>query len=413
MAEDRLRRGQHDVRGAEDFPSIGPSAGMPAGPLIGWLLCAMSWLTAFAAGLLAPVLPQMVRQFAQVPHVQARVSLVATAPALAVALVALLVGYLSDRVGHRRILLAGLLVYSIAGTAPVFMQSLDTIIASRFVMGIGEATTMSMSSALIALYFDGAERARWLSVQVASSNVVGLLILLSGGLIGRLSWRAPFLVYALPLILLLLAMRHLHQPEHRHSPREGGERWSTANIRAVAASCLLLMFATASIGALIVDFPFLFDSRGIADPAMVGLMVGVCAFGLTLGTALGGIATRLPRRPVQVGAFLLIACGFGLAAMTTSPWMAACWGAAAGLGIGVLIPPLLNHTMANAPPRSVGLVGGLWTTAVFVGQFAGPIGIELARQQLHSIDAAIRCAGIAAAALAGILLVSAARRGAV
>lgn len=356
---------------------------------LGWLLSAMGWLTTFAAGLLAPVLPQMVRQFASAPHVQVRVSLVATAPALAVALVAVATGLLGDRFGHRRILLLGLGLYTIAGTAPVLMNSLDAIIVSRFVMGLGEASAMAMSTALIALSFEPAPRARWLSFQVVSANVVGLVILLCGGLVGRLSWRAPFLVYALPLVLLWLAIGYVRQPPYRPAQGTVADRWTPRQIRVVAGSCLLQIFATMSIGVLIVDFPFLFDERGVKDPGAVGLLVGICALGVTLGAALGRTMIRLGTTVAQLASLALIAVGFELASLATAPGPTAAWGLVTGLGVGTLIPPLLDFTMGSAPRRAVGSVGGLWTTSIFVGQFAGPICILALRSLVGTLDAAI------------------------
>jgi MFS family permease len=89
---------------------------------------------------------------------------------LAVALLALPIGHLGDRFGRRRVLLVGLLAYGAAGIAPFWIHSLDAIIVTRFVVGVGEAIAMALSMALIAMSFTGALRQRWLAVQVASAN---------------------------------------------------------------------------------------------------------------------------------------------------------------------------------------------------------------------------------------------------
>jgi MFS family permease len=176
------------------------------GPLHGAVLAMMSWLTVIASGILSPVLPKIAAQFAGTRYLDLKIGFVATMPALAVALLALPIGHLGDRVGARRVLLVGLLAYGIAGIAPLWIDSLDAIIVMRLAVGVGEAAAMALSTALIAMSYSGSLRRRWLAIQVASANVMGVLTLFAGGFIGRMSWRAPFIAYAFAFVLFLLAL---------------------------------------------------------------------------------------------------------------------------------------------------------------------------------------------------------------
>src|SRR6266702_5883798 len=104
----------------------------------GILLVMTCWCTVLASGLLSPVLPQIAYRFADMPHVELLVGLVATMPALMVSLSAIPMGWLADRLGHRNVLFGALLLYGITGIVPFSLTGIWAIIATRAVVGLGE-----------------------------------------------------------------------------------------------------------------------------------------------------------------------------------------------------------------------------------------------------------------------------------
>ncbi len=121
------------------------------GMVQGILLVTACWCTVLAAGLWSPVLPQMAAHFAGTPHIDLLVGFVATMPALSVAVLAIPFGRLADRIGQRRVLLGGLVIYGLAGIIPFWLGALRSIILARLAVGIGEAAVMTASTALILL----------------------------------------------------------------------------------------------------------------------------------------------------------------------------------------------------------------------------------------------------------------------
>ena len=374
----------------------------------GVVLAMLAWLTVIASGILSPVLPKIAAHFAGASHLELKIGLVATMPALAVALLALPIGTLADRVGHRRVLLIGLIAYGLAGIAPFWIDSLEAVIAARFLVGVGEAAAMAMSTALIAIYFDGADRQRWLAVQVASANVVGVLTLFAGGFIGRMSWRAPFLAYAFSLLLFLLALLFIRQPVRSAPPpgSTGAVRLEGAELRAVAVKCALLMAVTLSIAVIIIELAFLLTERGVTDPAALGLGIGGSAAGIAVGATLTGALVRAQSRHMLAIGYGLIGIGFIAMAQPLSPALTVAAGAIAGLGCGAAIPSLLAATMAEASPSTMGTVSGLWTAAIFVGQFAAPPVILLLKSLTGSLASAILVVGAVAATLSLIVWIT-------
>src|SRR4051795_11412028 len=136
-----------------------------AGPAQLALLLAGSCLAVLGAVLIAPVLPKMEDHFAGVAGADVLVPIVLTIPALVIGLTAPFAGLVIDAIDRKRLLIVALLVYAVAGTAPLYLDSLGTIIASRAVVGLCEAAIMTCCTTLIADYWSGPRRSRYLGLQ--------------------------------------------------------------------------------------------------------------------------------------------------------------------------------------------------------------------------------------------------------
>jgi MFS family permease len=373
----------------------------------GLVLVSVTWLAVVAAGVLAPVLPEMARHFAGAPMLDLMIGFVATIPALAVALFSMPIGRLSDKTGARRILVVGMSGYGLAGMLPLLLDSLPAIVASRFLVGIFEAAVMTASTTLIGVYFSGLQRDRWLAVQVASTNVMGVVVVLVGGLAGEHGWRVPFFTYAIAIVLLLPVLLVTHEPDrgvaHRAVPAAAvmARGWR----RALAIRCAQTFFVSVSVYTLIVQMSFLLAERGVTSPATIGMGISFGAGGVALGSIANTLMLAIPAQRRLLVSQLLMAAGFAAVALDQAfAWM--CAGAlAAGLGAGCAVSTLLCNAVAGVPLSLKGRAAGAWTAAMFFGQFLNPpIFILLVRLGGSYGNAflvyALICAAIAAGAAA-------------
>jgi MFS family permease len=291
-----------------------------------------------------------------------------------VALFSVPIGQLSDRIGARRILVVGMSGYGLAGIMPLWLDSLPAIVASRFLVGVFEAAVMTASTTLISLYFTGLGRDRWLAVQVASTNVMGVIVVLIGGLAGEHGWRAPFFAYAIAIVLLLPVILVTYEPgrvskgEVRSFDAAPEPSW----IRLVAVRCALTFFVSVTVYTLIVQFGFLLVERGVTDPSTIGLGISFGAGGVALGSIANTAMLAIPSRYRLLASYVLIAGGLGIVALN-SGFVAMCLGAlGAGLGAGCTVSTLLCITVADVPAALKGRATGAWTAAMFLGQFLNP-----------------------------------------
>jgi MFS family permease len=202
--------------------AVDPATGRPAGRVQAVVLLLSSCMSVLGAVLLAPVLPAIQDAFAGTPGVEALTPVVLTAPALVIGLTAVFAGRVVDRLGRKRLLVGSLVLYGLAGTAPLWLSSLQLIVASRVLVGLTEAAVMTCCTTLLADYFHGAKRDRILGLQTVYTTVAATVLFGLGGALGAHSWRTPFWLYTVSLPLAVLAARYVWQPAPRAASPRGG-----------------------------------------------------------------------------------------------------------------------------------------------------------------------------------------------
>jgi DHA1 family bicyclomycin/chloramphenicol resistance-like MFS transporter len=135
-------------------------------------------------------------------------------------------GLISDRLGRLPVLYVGLGLFAIGAIASATANSIDTMLAGRFVQGIGAAPAIVLSRAIVRDISSGKAAARLMSLMTMIFTVAPVIAPSIGALlVSQLGWRAPFvLVIALAFVILLLIRINLtetHQPgENQHPVRQ-------------------------------------------------------------------------------------------------------------------------------------------------------------------------------------------------
>jgi MFS family permease len=322
-----------------------------------WVLIMCSWLGVMASQVISPVLPTITEVFKGTPYINALVSFVASGQSLFVALLAPLFGALGDRTGHKRVLFFATLFYGAAGSAPLWLPTLQLIAASRAVVGIAESAAITCSTALLGLYFSGRTRERYLALQTGSATLVAILVNVVGGALGDHSWRYPFGVYGFALLLIPLVGLLLWEPRQHH------ETQAAADAAAVTGDepfrwgkllwiCLVTLFGMTAFMLIVVQTGFLLTERGLSSPRLIGLWTSVAMMANPVGALFFGL---LPWRPatklsLTFGGF---AVGFFIMAFIPT-WQATIVGAAiAYVGAGMLLPTTIAWGLSDCPLRSV------------------------------------------------------------
>ena len=150
-------------------------------------------------------------------------------------------GSLADRIGRKRLLLIGVIIFILASVWAGLTDSASELIAARVIQGVGGAMVLPTTLSLVNANFQGKERGIAFAVWGATiGGMVAVGPVLGGWLATDFSWRWAFMIN-LPLGILILIGLFMFVPESKSPQRAGG-------IDLVGAVLSVIMFATLVFG---------------------------------------------------------------------------------------------------------------------------------------------------------------------
>jgi MFS family permease len=340
-------------------------------------------LSVMAALFVAPIAPKIAETYGATgqytPAELGRyIGWIVTVPSLCVALFSIPAGALGDRVGRYRLLVWSMAVYTVFGVLPYWLTDLDHILWSRIAVGVVEAVLMTLSTTLIADFFTGEARNRWLGAQTGTASVFAIFAILAGGIVGAERWQNVFLLYFVPAIFLVLVLVFVWEPEEseRLAERETQGRWSDIPWGLMAIICAITLFSSVMFYTVQIKLPVAFNDLGVLNPdgsydaARGGMMTAVASICVPVGTlCFFALSPRLSLKAMFTLEFALLGIGFLLMSVLRDPWM---FTLAAGLdqvGAGMLLPTLLTWAVARLPFEVRGRGTGIWNATFALGQF--------------------------------------------
>jgi MFS family permease len=316
------------------------------------LLTALNLLNYIDRSVLNAVQPLIQNEF----HVSdAQIGRLTTVFLVFYTLAAPFMGPLADRYSRRLIISLGAFAWSGVTLLTAFAHSYDALLVRHTLVGIGEASFVTISPALVADLFPQSKRGRVLGVFYLAIPVGFALGYLIGGYFGtHYGWRTPFYIAGVPGFLLAALMLFIPEPERgrfdstRETPERGTVLGLTRNPAFIAATLGMAMMTFAQGGLLVWMPTFLSRMRGYSLLDANQLFGYIIAVDGTVAALLGGwLGDRLLRR--TRGAYYLVSAAsmaLGIPAMMIALFS---HGRAMVLGIvaaGFLL--LLNTAPLNA-----------------------------------------------------------------
>ena len=382
-----------------------------------FILLITSGLTTLATAILGPSLPKMQAYFAGVPHADYLVPLTLTVPMLAMAFLSVLAGTLADRYGRKRLLVGSTAIYAVCGTAPIWLDTLPGILASRALLGVAEAVLMTVSTTMIGDYYAGERRQKYMALQTTVAAVSAFILNNLGGAVGELGWRAPYAMYACSLPLALLMAIYLWEPKAdtavSHSTTHvDDDPGVTFRVGRLVGICLVALGVGVSFLIVVVHLGYIFTSVGVHSPAAIGVAFGLNSLGVIAGTlCFGWITSRYLRVPEQLALAAGLA-GLGFVGLAVASSYATLTAAAVvnGLGCGLLLPTAVTWNMRELPFAHRGLGVGAFQSSLFFGMFLNPVLVVSLDRALGSRALAVGVVGLALIGLAVVAALVGARQ---
>jgi DHA2 family multidrug resistance protein-like MFS transporter len=275
-------------------------------------------------------------------------------------------GNLGDRIGRRKLLLIGAVVFGVASVIAAFAQSAEMLIAARALLGVAGATVAPSTLSLIRnMFHDPAERTFAIGVWGTSYAAGGLVGPVVGGLLLQFFWWGSVFLIAVPVMVLVLAVGPRLLPEYRDPGTTRLDVLSVVlSLAAVLSAVYGLKFAAengwgmqpvAFIAAgIALGAVFLRRQRTLPDPLIDLKLFRSPAFSAALATNVLGVF-------IVFGSFVFVAQYMQLV-LGLSPLEAALWNLPPA--VGVTAGSMLAPAIVRRVPAPYVLAAGLTLCAI-------------------------------------------------
>ncbi|MFG1681218.1 MFS transporter [Nonomuraea sp. NPDC049269] len=359
------------------------------------LLLIGSCMPVLGAVLLSPVLPRISQHFAATPGVDVLVPVILSVPALFIALGAPFAGAIADKFDRKRLLIAAMVGYAIFGTAPLYLDSIQAILASRVLVGVCEAAIMTCCTTLISDYWSGPLRVRYLGLQTLVATVAATAFFALGGLLGADGWRTPFWLYAAAALAAIPMAVLLWQPAASHHKERSPWPW-----RILALPCLVTIGGGVVFYTLIVQLSYVLDDAGVSDTAAIGGITALVSLATAIGAGLFAKVSARGARTLLIAEFVVSGLGLLLIFMAQAVPLIIAGAVLTGFATGVLLPTLLTWAVNKLPFAQRGRGTGLWTGALFLGEFLSPLLVSALTAATGGLGLSLAVIGVASLVLA-------------
>jgi len=384
-----------------------PSTSRASVPL-GLLLTAIVGVGALSIDMFLPSLPTIASVF---ETGAATAQLTVTLFLAGLAASQLVWGPLSDRLGRRRVLLAGLTLYALAGAACAMVPGIATLIGARVVQALGAGSGPVIARAVVRDLYEPALAARILAAMGTAQALTPILAPVIGGWVHALAgWQAVFLVQAAFGAMFLLTAARVVPETNVYA---GASATDALSHRLGALLGHPRYLAYVGVAALMFGGQFAFITG--SSFALIGLLgvspttYGVCFAAVATGLMAGNfVSVKIGARfgidvMIRAGTTIGAAAGF---VMATLAWAGVASVAsvigpmfAFAFGLGFVLP----NTVAGAIgpfPRMAGLASAVLGFVQLTGSALYAIAVaQFHDGTLRPMATAVATAGILALAV--------------
>lgn len=332
-----------------------------------WLMALITFCGTLAMHIFVPALPNASKELGSGIHtMQMTISLYI----LGLAIGQLIYGALSDRLGRRPVLLAGLALYTVSGFAAAMAPDVLFLIVARVCQALGGCAGLVLARAIVRDTAEVHEAGRRLAL-------MNLMVLLSPGLspvIGGLleqtyGWRFIFLgLGSFGAVCFLLSLICLRETAETGTAQVGSHYGSLVASPAFLAYAIGGGCATTSMYAFVAAAPFILTGQLNLPAQYVGVCIAIFISGTWIGSLL---ASRLIGRVrldsllvtanlISLVAALVLLCTVLLQVMTVASIVGAMF--IFTFGAGLAAPVALTLAM-SLHPKAIGSASGLYGCA--------------------------------------------------
>ena len=333
-----------------------------------WSVSAITSLPGLA---ISPIMGKLETVF---PHAtDLEIQMLTSLPSLMVIPFLFLSGKLSSSKDKTGILSLGLIIFLLSGISYFFINSMSGLIIISCILGIGAGIVIPLSTGLIAEYFAGRYRTQQLGISSAINNLTLVVATYLTGRLADINWHAPFAVYCLPIISIVLC-RFLPKVTPSYAPQNTNNTHSgTRNkLPKLVGLMLLYFFVTYSVLAIPLNLPFVMEQYKM-DSDSSGAVIAIFFLAITLpGFFINKLLDKMGSAVNRIN-LLLVAIGLIIIYLSHNIVLFAIGATLAGFGYGVIQPLIYDKTSTISTSgnvvMSLALVMAMNYLAVLISPF--------------------------------------------
>jgi ACDE family multidrug resistance protein len=292
----------------------------------------------------------------------------------------LFTGSISDLIGRKKILVIGLVVYSVGCALTALATGLPLFYASRAVQGLGFAFVQPVMVAVLGDIVGPGEKGRtmgWLTAATTGGVMLGPLI---AGFAAAIDWRLAFVIIGLfSIVLAIMIQAMLQLPKQvAHGASYGSLKANMSLVMRRRGVVMLALTGFLHMLVWIATQAFASDSLGqepyMASPQVIGEVLAFAALCSIAASRLGGgMADRFGRYyPVLIGTSVMVVSLVAMYLWIPSIIVYTSYLAIFAVGSAMSWASLLTLTVELLPSLR-GTVSSIFTSAGFVGGALAPI----------------------------------------
>lgn len=295
-------------------------------------------------------------------------------------------GKLARSYDKKSLIVMGLLVYGLAGMAPFFAQTMNQILISRLITGIGVGLVLPLPNALIAQYFTGTERQRMLGLATSVANIANVLDSIAVGFILLLGWNYPFLCFSVCLIIMVAAIFGLPKSPPALQADDVPDAVPGKTIPKIVYVLVVFMAVNWILFAFNIENMALFmTTENIGLPWMIGIAICLPGGASIISGAIFPECYKKFKEYIVALSIAVFAAGYIVMSLTHSFETQSIANLLIGLGSGMLTPYILNLTSQKVDQSHRDAAYGFVTGGIHIGFLLAPF-VQLTIRTVTGIE---------------------------
>jgi len=331
------------------------------------LLLAMT--TSMSNVAIVTALPHLKDHFTTVENIEFYSRLMLTIPSFVIAILAPILGHIIFKYGKKRSVVIALIVFSISGSAGLYLQTLEMLLFSRAIFGIAVATLMIVSTSLIGDYFKTEHRHKFMGYQSAFMALGGVVFVIGGGVLSDINWRYSFGIYLIGFILLPFVLTQIKEVIVNDNNSEEIEVDSNMYFIYFLAFFYMLIFFI-----LPTQIPFLLIEKFNASGSFAGSIIALAFVSNAFGAiTFSKIKNKFSYSSIYLIGLFIIAIGFAGVGLVNNTYLFYITSPILGFGGGIMMTNITAWMLSKTSIKKRVKTSGYFTSAIFLGQFSSPI----------------------------------------